>query len=106
MTNAPHPRVAVVTGAARGIGKAIARRLADDGFAIGLLDQDVVVNNAGFARVAPIDQMSATGFDQVLAVHLRGAFLATRAVAPHMIAAGWGRIVNISSVSALGDPQT
>ena len=47
--------------------------------------------------------MTTAQWDAVLDVNLRGPFFATRAVVPHMIAAGWGRIVNISSISALGD---
>jgi 3-oxoacyl-[acyl-carrier protein] reductase len=63
----------------------------------------IVVNNAGFARDQPLDEMPLSDWDAVVDVCLRGAFLTTRAAAPHMRAAGWGRIVNISSISALGD---
>jgi NAD(P)-dependent dehydrogenase (short-subunit alcohol dehydrogenase family) len=142
-------RVAVVTGAARGIGAAVARRLAHDGQPVGVLDlteQDgagtvraieaqggtalavaadvadedavaravdrlaaelgppaVLVNNAGIAQAADLVDATAEDWDRLLAVDLRGPFLMTRAVAPHMIAAGWGRVVSLSSVSALGD---
>jgi 3-oxoacyl-[acyl-carrier protein] reductase len=65
----------------------------------------VVVNNAGFARDQPLTEMSLSDWDAVVDVCLRGAFLTTRLVAPFMKAAGFGRIVNISSTSALGDPE-
>ena len=47
--------------------------------------------------------MSADDWDAVMDVHLRGAFLMTRAAQAHMIEAKWGRIVNLSSTSALGN---
>jgi 3-oxoacyl-[acyl-carrier protein] reductase len=138
-----------VSGAARGIGAAIAKRLAADGLAVGVLDLDaancadtvkeitaaggravalgadvsdedavtaavaqlerelgaptVVVNNAGIIRDNLLFKMSVDDWDAVLGVHLRGAFLLTRAVQRYMVAAGWGRIVNLSSTSALGN---
>lgn len=48
-------------------------------------------------------KMSGEDWDDVLSVHLRGAFLMTRSVQKHMVDAGWGRIVNMSSTSALGN---
>ncbi len=141
-------RVAVVTGAARGIGAATARRLAGEGAAVAVLDLDeaeasktadnlggsaaavgigcdvtdaasvqsavervstelggldIVVNNAGITRDNLLFKMSELDWDSVMGVHLRGAFLMSKAVQKHMVAAKWGRIVNLSSTSALGN---
>ncbi len=48
-------------------------------------------------------KMSAADWDTVMNVHLRGSFLMTKAVQKHMVDAGWGRVVNLSSSSALGN---
>jgi 3-oxoacyl-[acyl-carrier protein] reductase len=62
----------------------------------------VLVNNAGILRDNLLFKMSEADWDSVISVHLRGAFLMSREVQKHQVAAGWGRIVNLSSTSALG----
>ena len=58
---------------------------------------DILVNNAGFATTAPVHELSAERFDRLLAVHLRGTFLCTRAALPGMYARNYGRIINTAS---------
>jgi len=63
----------------------------------------VLVNNAGVTRDNLLFKMTEADWDVVMNVHLRGAFLMTRAAQKHMIDAEWGRIINLSSTSALGN---
>ena len=62
----------------------------------------MLVNNAGVTRDNLLFKMSEDDWDTVMAVHLRGFFLASKAAQRHMVAARWGRIISLSSVSALG----
>jgi NAD(P)-dependent dehydrogenase (short-subunit alcohol dehydrogenase family) len=144
-------RVALVTGAGGGIGRAIALRLGAEGAAVALMDLaaardtlgqteaavresgarcasavgdvadpgsvaqalaalqaalgpiDCLVNNAGLTgHIAALTRMSAAGWERELAVNLSGPFHLTQALLPGMVERRWGRIVNISSVAALG----
>ena len=63
----------------------------------------ILVNNAGIIRDNLIFKMTVEDWDAVMAVHLRGAFLMTKAVQTHMTAEKYGRIVNLSSTSAQGN---
>ena len=66
---------------------------------------DILVNNAGITRDKLLLRMSAQEWDEVISVNLRGAYLCTRMVLPHMMRQRYGRIVNISSVVGLsGNP--
>lgn len=58
---------------------------------------DILVNNAGVAASAPVQDITVADWDRVLAVHLRGTFLVTRALLPQMLARGSGRIINTAS---------
>jgi 3-oxoacyl-[acyl-carrier protein] reductase len=63
----------------------------------------ILVNNAGITRDNLLFKMTDDDWDTVMAVHLRGFFLASRAAQRHMVASRWGRIISLSSVSALGN---
>jgi 2-hydroxycyclohexanecarboxyl-CoA dehydrogenase len=113
----PAERTALITGAAspRGIGRATAERLARDGWSIAILDIDgeaakrtaaeiggdqSVASLGVAADVADPDSVTLAEWDRVFDINMRGAFLVTRRVVPAMLAAGVGRIVSVSSVSA------
>lgn len=64
---------------------------------------DILVNNAGVIRDNMLFKMSENDWDTVMNVHLKGSFNATRAVQKHMVNNKYGRIINISSTSALGN---
>jgi 3-oxoacyl-[acyl-carrier protein] reductase len=64
---------------------------------------DILVNNAGITRDNLIHKMTDDDWDAIAGVHLRGAFLCSRAAQREMVKRNWGRIVNLSSVSALGN---
>ncbi|MEW9920011.1 SDR family NAD(P)-dependent oxidoreductase [Marimonas sp. MJW-29] len=62
---------------------------------------DILINNAGLSLDAPFLELSEEAWDSVVAVNLKGPFLVSQAVGRHMVAAQWGRIVNISATSAV-----
>jgi 3-oxoacyl-[acyl-carrier protein] reductase len=64
---------------------------------------DVLVNNAGITRDNLLFKMTEDDWDLVMGVHLKGAFLMSREVQKHMVQARYGKILNLSSVSALGN---
>lgn len=142
-------QVAFITGASRGIGKQIAKELAQQGAHVGIIDInekelekttneflaeglkviakkanvvhaeevekamldvaetygriDILVNNAGIIRDNLLFKMTDDNWQQVMDVHLNGAFNASRAAQKYMVEQGYGRIINISSTSALGN---
>ena len=69
--------------------------------ALGGLDVDVLVNNAGWATSAPLAKTTLDDWRAMLAVHATGAFLCTRAVLPGMLARDRGRVVTVASTAAL-----
>jgi len=62
---------------------------------------DILVNNAGIQFVSPIQDFPPQKWDDIIATNLSSSFHTIRAATPHMLAAGWGRIINISSLHAL-----
>ncbi|TMR91201.1 3-hydroxybutyrate dehydrogenase [Nonomuraea basaltis] len=84
-------------------GTAVVADLSDPGFVAALPDEpiDIVVNNAGFQHVAPIEEFPPDVFATMLRVMVEAPFLIARRVLPGMYARGWGRFVNISSVHGL-----
>ena len=62
---------------------------------------DILVNNAGIQFVSPIQDFPPEKWDDIIATNLSSSFHTIRAATPHMIAAGWGRIINLSSLHAL-----
>ena len=68
---------------------------------------DVLVNNAGINRQGPVETVTEKDWDEIMAVNLKGPFLVSQEVLPHMVRQHGGRIINISSVSGLyGGPTT
>ncbi|WP_405097811.1 3-oxoacyl-ACP reductase FabG [Micromonospora sp. NBC_01412] len=63
----------------------------------------ILVNNAGTTRDNLLFYLSPADWDLVINVNLRGTFLMTHAVAEHMAKLGWGRVVNLSSIAAVGN---
>lgn len=94
-------------GPAIGIATDVADAGSVDAAVAGVVERfgrlDVLVNNAGVTRDNLVFRMSADDWDLVLSVHLRGAFLMTRAAQRHMVEQGHGRIVNLSSIAAQGN---
>jgi 3-oxoacyl-[acyl-carrier protein] reductase len=143
-------RVAVITGAARGIGFGVATRFAEEGASVAIVDLDesaasqaaanlpgtsgvkhvgiganvgdsasaeaaiervvtdlggihILMNNAGVTRDNLLFKMSEDDWDTVMTVHLKGSFLMSKAAQKHFVAQKYGKIINVSSTSALGN---
>ncbi len=144
-TGALHGRIAIITGASRGIGAGIARAFASSGADLTLIARDrtalealgdelraggasvrllpgdlgdaadtrrlaakaqeeaidILVNNAGVSYPESALKTTLEHWEQTFAVNVRAAYLLAQALAPGMMARGWGRVVNISSQSGL-----
>ncbi|MBU8907969.1 SDR family NAD(P)-dependent oxidoreductase [Desertibacillus haloalkaliphilus] len=139
-------KVAVVTGAARGIGAAVAKKFASEGANVAIFDinieaaeqfaqslggeaiavgcdvsneqevkkafeavhrqfgrVDILINNAGVIRDNLLFKMSESDWDTVVDIHLKGAFLCVKEAQKYMVEQKYGKIVNVSSTSALGN---
>ncbi|MBW8750305.1 MAG: glucose 1-dehydrogenase [Propionibacteriales bacterium] len=140
-------RVAIITGAAQGIGAGTAKRFADEGAAVAVLDINeeraqetaaglgagkalgvgcnvadsasveaavgrvveelgglhILVNNAGITRDNLLFKLSEDDWDSVMNVHLKGAFLMCKAAQKTFVEQKYGKILNLSSISALGN---
>ena len=140
-------RVAIITGAARGIGAGTAKRFADEGAAVAVLDINeeqaqetaaglgatkavgvacdvadgasveaavarvvdelgglhVLMNNAGITRDNLLFKLTEEDWDSVMGVHLKGAFLMSKAAQKTFVDQKYGKILNLSSISALGN---
>ncbi|MBC3192349.1 3-oxoacyl-ACP reductase FabG [Pseudonocardia sp. C8] len=108
--SAAKPTVEAIEGAggtARAFGADVADAAAVEA-AVGAVTESlgaptILVNNAGITKDNLLFKMTEDDWDAVMGVHLRGSFLMTRAVQKHMVDAHWGRVVNLSSTSALGN---
>jgi 3-oxoacyl-[acyl-carrier protein] reductase len=132
-------RTVVISEASRGIGRALAERLAEQGHkvvgiaraddatfpgqlhAFDLSDRiatstalqeitfanriDAIVNNVGLVRPQALEEVTLDALDAVLDLNLRTAVQLTQAAVPGMREQGWGRVVNIASLVALGAPE-
>ncbi|HVR45977.1 MAG TPA: SDR family oxidoreductase [Candidatus Binatia bacterium] len=120
---------ALVTGGARGIGRATAELLTRHGARVSIVSRSagtradvtdegqvrdafakcrkangpiaILVNNAGIAESAPVTRTDRALWDRIIGINLTGTFLCTREALPDMLAAGWGRIVNVASIAGL-----
>jgi 3-oxoacyl-[acyl-carrier protein] reductase len=92
-----------VVGIGADVSDAAAVQAATDRTVEELGGLDILVNNAGVTRDNLLFRLSEDDWDTVMNVHLRGAFLASKAAQKHFVDQKYGRIVNLSSVSALGN---
>jgi 3-oxoacyl-[acyl-carrier protein] reductase len=92
-------------GQAKAMKADVANKAAAESLVKAAVDQfgsiDILVNNAGFTRPAMMTKMTEQQWDEVVDIHLKGAFLCTQAAAPHMIAKNRGKIINVTSVAGI-----